>query len=246
VVGRLALLGLWLWAGCGTSVLVLRGAPAQPFDAVIVPGCPSEADGALSRCQMGRVLWAAIVWERGWARTVIVSGAAVHSPYVEAEALAAGLAALGVPADKILIEPDALHTDENMYHSLRVARAFGLRTIAVASSRGHAAWGCRMMLDWGQPCTALAMDESLLPERHARSGGALERIRSRRVAHFVPLAERERQIAARTGRHRPPSFLLYPHLGWLRINGQRWIPSGPARPPRTTWAELEEERAGTP
>src|SRR6185369_1401839 len=94
-----------------------------PYDVVIIPGCPSEADGALSLCQLSRALWGALLWERGDTRAFITSGAAVHSPYVEAEALAAALAALGVPAEHIYLEPNALHTDENMYNSLQIARA---------------------------------------------------------------------------------------------------------------------------
>jgi hypothetical protein len=110
-------------AGCGVARLEQRDPPARPFDAVIVPGCPSEDDGSLSRCQMARALWAARLWDLGWARNFITSGAAVHSPYVEADALAAALAALGVPADHIYVEPNALHTDEIVYYSLRIARA---------------------------------------------------------------------------------------------------------------------------
>jgi hypothetical protein len=47
------------FCGCGTSGLEMRGAPEHPFDVVIIPGCPSEDDGSLSRCQMSRALWAA-------------------------------------------------------------------------------------------------------------------------------------------------------------------------------------------
>jgi hypothetical protein len=42
---------------------------------------------------------------------------------------------------------------------------------------------------------------------------------------------------ARTGRHRPPSYLLYPYIGFLRLNGQRWIPVAPAHAVLETWAE---------
>jgi hypothetical protein len=93
--------------GCGTARLELRTAPDKPFDVVIVPGCPSEDDGSLSRCQMARALWAARLWDLGWARHFITSGAAVHSPYVEAEAIAAAMAAAGVPANKIYLESNA-------------------------------------------------------------------------------------------------------------------------------------------
>ncbi len=238
---RAALLALVL-CGCGTEHIILRGAPERPFDVIVVPGCPSNDDGTLTRCQLGRALWAAIIWERGWTRYVIVSGAAVHTPYVEAEALAAALAALGVPGSRILLEPNALHTDENMYDSLQIAHVLGLRRMAVASNRDHAMWGCRMMMDWRQSCSALPLDESALPERHRRAGTALDGLRTPRVADFVPLIERERRITAITGRHRPPSFLLYPHFGYLRSNGEMWIPYAPVRPRVETWADHLSDR----
>jgi len=223
-------------AGCAAHYEV-RPTATTRFDAVIIPGCPSEDDGSLSPCQMSRAAWAAILWQRGLAGAFITSGAAVHSRYVEADAIAAGMVALGVPADRIWLEEDALHTDENMYFSLRIARALGFHSIAVASQKGHAAWSCRMLEDWGQTaCGAFSVDMDAVLALHPLA--RLSAVRTAAVAGWQPLAERERALARRSGRHRPPSYLLYPMLGWLRINGERWIPYAPAGPPRvTTWAE---------
>jgi hypothetical protein len=224
-------------AGCAGRY-ELRGTPERPLDAVIVPGCPSEDDGSLSPCQEGRAVWAAIVWERGLAQRFIVSGSSVHSPYVEAEALAAGMAALGVPADRIYIEPDALHTDENMAWSLRIAKSLGLRAIGVASDRGHATWGCKMLVEWGQPCVALSMDLAAVRARLRAAPGVLEAVRTPRTGGWVPLAEREHREFLRTGRRRPPSFLLYPFAYWLRAQGIDWRPTPTRRAPLVlTWAE---------
>jgi hypothetical protein len=229
-------------AACGTGRLEQRQPPAAPFDAVVVPGCPSEADGALSRCQMARALWAARLWDLGWAHHFIVSGAAVHSPYVEAEALAEALAALGVPSERIYLEPNALHTDENMYYSLQIARALGFARVAVAGD--GARWDCRMLLDWGQPCRAFSTDLDWVRARHRAVAGMLERVRTPPVARFVPLDEREREIARLTGRHRPPSYLLYLSLGLLRLNGERWIPpAAPAEAPIVSWAKFYAGRS---
>jgi len=225
-----------LSTGC-VEQFVIKRPPARPFDAVIVPGCPSEEDGALSLCQISRAVAATILWERGEARYFITSGAAVHSRYVEAEALAAGMAALGVPADRIYLEPNALHTDENMYNSLRIARALGLHTVAVVSSRGHAAFACRMLLDWGQACGAFAVDLDAVKARHLAVHERIDALRTPAEVEWLPLDERERRLAARTGRpKRPPSFLVYPWLGYLRLNGERWTPYTPPIPPRVTWS----------
>ncbi len=232
---RALLLTLALAAGCAAHYEV-RPTAATRFDAVIIPGCPSEEDGALSPCQMSRAAWAAVLWRRGWARAFIASGGAVHSRYVEADALAAGMVALGVPADRIWLEPNALHTDENMYYSLRIARALGFHTLAVASQKGHAAWSCRMLEDWGQTgCGAFSVDLAAVEALHPRE--RLRAVRTDATGDWLPLVERERAIARQSGRHRPPSYLLYPWLGWLRLNGERWFPYVPPGPlSLTTWA----------
>lgn len=236
-VPSVALLLLVLASGCGASGLVMREKPARPFGAIVIPGCPVEADGALSRCLLSRVLWGAVLWERGYAERFIVSGGAVYSPWAEADAMAAGLAALGVPADRIQLEPHALHTDENMYNAAQIARALGIDEVAVASNGGHALWGCRMMLDWGQRCRALPVDLDAVKARHARAGDALAHL-SIPKSEWKPLAVREEERARATGRpRRPSSGLLYLALGLMKTNGEKWIPFAPARPTLMTWAE---------
>jgi DUF218 domain-containing protein len=227
---------LVILGGCAAHYEV-RPRAGTRFDAVIIPGCPSEEDGSMSPCQMSRAAWGAILWQRGLAGAFITSGGAVHSRYVEAEAIAAGMAALGVPAERIWLEPNALHTDENMYFSLQIAHALGFRSVAVASQKGHAAWSCRMLEDWGQrSCGAFSVDMDAVTASHPLE--RLHAVRTDAARDWISLVERERAIAVRSGRHRPPSSLLYPFLGWLRINGERWIPYGPATPPTvTTWAE---------
>jgi vancomycin permeability regulator SanA len=232
---RVALALVPLVSAC--AYFEVRAQPPNTFDAVIVPGCPSEDDGSLSPCQMSRAAWAAILWRRGVARHFIVSGAAVHSRYVEAEALAAGMVALGVPAERVFLEPNALHTDENMYFSLQIAQRLGFHSLAVASQKGHAAWGCQLLVDWGQRCGALTVDLAAI---EATLGDARARLRAVRVApaaDYRPLDERERELTLRTGRRRPPSFLLYPFIGFLKLNGERWIPAAPERVAIATWAD---------
>jgi hypothetical protein len=125
-----------------------------------------------------------------------------------------------------------------MYFSLQIARALGFRSVAVASQKGHAAWSCRMLEDWGlRDCGAFSVDMAAIRAVDPRA--KLSGVRTDAMRAWLPLVERERLLAARSGRHRPPSYLLYPFLGWLRINGERWIPYGPTRPTLTTWAERQ-------
>ncbi|MCC6809170.1 MAG: YdcF family protein [Deltaproteobacteria bacterium] len=230
-------------AACAPSRFALREPPREPFDAVIIPGCPSEDDGAMSRCQLGRAGLAGIIWKRGWAKVFIPSGGAVHSPYVEAEAIAEGMTVVGVPAERIYVEGEALHTDENMYNSLRIATLLGMKRIAVASNAGHASWGCQMLEDYGlDRCTAIAMNidelEAFMPPYEAR----LYAVRSRRVPEWVDMAEQEKKRALVTGRDRPASWLLYPMLGYLRWIGKPWRPIASARPAIQTWAAIVKQR----
>jgi len=236
VVAAAAFAGVVVSIGCAAHYEV-RDTPGVRYDAVIIPGCPSEEDGSLSLCQMSRAAWATILWQRGVTGAFITSGGAVHSRYVEADAIAAAMTALGVPAERILVEPNALHTDENMYYSLQIARARGWSRLAVASQKGHAAWSCRMLEDWGvSRCGAFSVDMNAVRALDPRA--RLAAVRTAPAADYVPLAERERAIARLAGRHRPPSYLLYPFLGWLRINGERWIPwTPPGAPSLATFAE---------
>jgi hypothetical protein len=237
----LLLLHLVPLAQCGCSLsragrYEVRGVPAPPFDAVIIPGCPSAADGALSTCQMRRAAWGALLYQRGYARHFITSGAAVHSPYVEAEALAAALHALGVPEARIYLEPQALHTDENMYNAMRLARRLHWRRLAVASDRGHALGGCEMLASWSQPCHVLSIDNDDLRPFLSAQRQRLLGVRTARVSPFIPLAERERELHRRTGRARPPSALLYPFMGLMTLLGRPWIPRAPAEVPVIVFA----------
>lgn len=232
----LLLLHLMPLAQCGCSLVragryEVRGVPSPPFDAVIIPGCPGAEDGALSTCQARRAAWGALLYQRGYTRHFITSGAAVHSPFVEAEALAAALHALGVPADRIYLEPQALHTDENMYNAMRLARRLHWRRLAVASDRGHALGGCEMLASWSQPCHVLSIDNGALRPFLDAQRQRLLAVRAARTSPFVPLAERERELRRRTGRARPPSALLYPFMGLLTLLGRPWVPRAPADVP---------------
>ena len=218
--------------GCDPTIYLIREPPKQPYDAVVVLGCPSEADGAPSRCTLGRAGQAALLWKHGYTKSFIVSGAAVHSPYVEAEAIAQAMEALDFPADRIWLEPNALHTDENVYYSMMLAEDLGLANLAIASHGAHAAWACSLMVRWGHDCGAFAMDEgeleAFLPPREA----SLRALRARKVEGWVPLEAREAQIARATGRSRPPSYLLYPMLGM----GVAYTPRKVGARTPTTWA----------
>ena len=219
--------------------LEVRTPPAEPFDAILIPGCPSAADGSLTRCQSRRAMWAAILWQRGYARNFITSGGAVISPYIEADALAAAMTALGVPAERIYLDPYALHTDENVYNAWQIARQNGWNRLAIASDRGQAVGACEMLEEWHKPCGAFSMDYGLVEQR-LQAAPQLKGVRTEKVVagSFIPLKQREIERAQRLGRKvRPPSQVVYPlmllrkALGWTS-----WQPFSRPDEPALTWA----------
>lgn len=238
--GIAAVVGLLLTlidCGCASRRLEVRLPLAEPFDAIIVPGCPSKADGSLTECQTRRATWAAMLWERGHAQNFITSGSAVYTPYVEAEALAAAMTSLGVPAERIYLDGEALHTDENIYNALRIAKQLGWSRLAVASDRGQAVGGCQMLEDWHPQCGAFSMDYAAVKARMAASP-QLQRIRTRQVTELVPLKQRERLRAQAAGRwRRPPSAILYPLMILRKGLGRApWQPFAPEKVAIQTWA----------
>lgn len=219
--------------------LEVRTPPTVPFDAIIVPGCPSAANGSLTRCQARRAMWASILWERGYAEHFITSGGAVYSPYVEAEAIAAAMTTLGVPAERIYLDAEALHTDENIYNALQIARHQGWTRLAVASDRGQAVGACQMLEDWHKQCGAFSMDYQLVEQRLQATPTVLDvRVAPVPSAHFVPLKQREAERAQKLGRRRrPPSYVLYPLMLLRRaLGGSPWQPFAPPQAPPVSWA----------
>jgi hypothetical protein len=201
-----------------------------PVDVAIVPGCPSESDGRLSTCQWRRVLWAHHLYAAGLARNFIVSGNAVQNPYVEAEALEAALVALGVPPERIHIEPMALHTDENIAYALTLADASGYRTFSVASDAGQASGACQMVREWsGHPCAPATLE---FPWMRARLAMGVPVVRTSPVSEWMALGELEARIAAVTGRRKRPSS-MWVYLGQTVVAafGQ----SAPPPPPPATY-----------
>ena len=107
-------------------------------DAIIILGCPSNSDGSASTCQTARVDIGRALDLAGYGRVYIVSGAAAHNRYVEAESLRAILRLRGVPDERILVEPQALHTDENLYYSTLIMEAHGFESaLVVSEDPGH-------------------------------------------------------------------------------------------------------------
>ena len=106
---------------------------AVPHDAIILLGCPNNSDGTASLCQIARADIAVALQAAGYANNFIVSGAATHNQYVEADELASLLIARGVSDSNIYRDTRAMHTDENIYYSDKIMEAQGWSSAIVVS-----------------------------------------------------------------------------------------------------------------
>lgn len=111
---------------------------AAPHDVIIVLGCPNNADGTPSDCQTKRADIAVALSQAGFGTQFITSGAAVHNQYVEADTLRDLLLSRGIPATSITTEPQAQHTDENIYYSTQIMAAHDWKSaLVVSDDPGH-------------------------------------------------------------------------------------------------------------
>ena len=116
----------------GPAKLFRRAVKNEPYDVIIVPGCPFDGK-EWSLAMKGRVIWAVYLVKKGIAKNIIFSGGSVYSPYVEAKIMALYAEQLGIPKEKIFIEDKAEHTTENIYYSYHIAKNLGFSKMAVAS-----------------------------------------------------------------------------------------------------------------
>ena len=107
-------------------------AEKKQFDVIIVPGVPFE-NNLWDRVMKGRVYWARYLYDKGIAKNIIFSGAAVYSPYYEGKIMALYAEALGIPKQHIYSEIKAEHSTENIYYSCKLAKKLGFNSIALAS-----------------------------------------------------------------------------------------------------------------
>ncbi|MCW5908198.1 MAG: YdcF family protein [Chitinophagales bacterium] len=109
-----------------------RSITEGPFDAIIVPGIPYDSLKT-NRILMARMYWAKHLYEKGIAANIIFSGAAVHTPFVEAIAMKIIADSLGIPSQHTFIEHHALHSTENVDYGMALADSLGFKKVAVAT-----------------------------------------------------------------------------------------------------------------
>lgn len=106
---------------------------AVKHDVIVVLGCPTAPDGSAAPCQVARADLAIRAMRSGLGEDFITTGGAVQNAFIEAETLRDLLAARGVPGERIIVEPKAEHTDENLYWSTRIMLEHGWRSAIVVT-----------------------------------------------------------------------------------------------------------------
>ena len=109
----------------------------QHFDVILVLGSPCMPDGSASPEQRERVLEGVHRWQRGDAPRLVMSGAAAHNHWIEAESMGRLARTQGVPAASLFEEPQALDTIGNVYYASKLMQAHGWHSAEVVSSWSH-------------------------------------------------------------------------------------------------------------
>ncbi len=137
LTGTAAVLLMLAWAVVARSLAPASNTSLNRFDAIIVLGSPADSDGNPTPTQQARVNEAVREYERGVAPRLILSGAAAHNRFVEAEVMARSAQAQGIPAEAIVLEPQAEDTIQNACYSVRIMKQHGWRSAEVVSSPWH-------------------------------------------------------------------------------------------------------------
>lgn len=132
-----AILAVVLLAAGIYLTLPTRNTAATHFDTLIVLGYPANSDGTPSPEQRERVLEGVREYKAGVAPTIMMTGAAAHNQYIEADVMAQLARDEGVPASAILEDVQAENTIQNIYYSARIMHDHGWNSAEIISSPSH-------------------------------------------------------------------------------------------------------------
>src|SRR4051812_23240993 len=103
-----------------------------PYDAIIVPGYPFGLEKNRILFAV-RLHFAKELYEKGIAKNIIFSGAAVQTPYIEGRMMKIMADSLGIPSEHTFVEDKALHSNQNAILGTKMARKMGFKKIAIAT-----------------------------------------------------------------------------------------------------------------
>jgi uncharacterized SAM-binding protein YcdF (DUF218 family) len=131
------MLSLLAWAAIARQLAPISNTSLTRFDAIIVLGSSSDADGNPTPSQLARVTEAVHEYERGVAPRLILTGGAAHNRFVEARVMARTAEAQGIPQSAIEVEGQAMDTIQNACYSVRIMQRHGWHSAEVVSNADH-------------------------------------------------------------------------------------------------------------
>lgn len=106
-------------------------------DVIIILGYPVNNSAQLSDVLYSRLDYGVKLFHSGFAKNVILTGAAVNNSYVEAEAMAAYCIKKGIPAESIILEKKARNTYENALYCSRLMKQMNMSKAIIVTSIFH-------------------------------------------------------------------------------------------------------------
>ncbi|HEY5949237.1 MAG TPA: YdcF family protein [Kofleriaceae bacterium] len=117
--------------------LAIADSPVARRDAIVVLGAPLTPAGELTPILDERVAAAVALYRAVGADYVVASGGTTQgAPRAEADALAAGLRAAGIP--EVLVEARSLTTAQNARFTAELLAPLGVRTLWIVTQPFHA------------------------------------------------------------------------------------------------------------
>lgn len=107
------------------------------YDCAIVCGYPANDDGSPSDIMKRRVEKAAELFHKKKVKYLLLSGAAVHNQYEEADVMREYAESLGIPAECILMENRAVSTYHNMMYAKEIMEMNGINDCVVVTNGWH-------------------------------------------------------------------------------------------------------------
>ncbi len=166
----------------------------KTYDVIIVPGFPHDS-GTVNGILTERIKWATYLYKNGYAKNIIFSGSAVHTPYVEAKIMRLLALQSGIKNENIFIETKAEHTTENLYYSCVLANELDFKTIGFATQPAQSSFmkpfkrKFKLKLDF-IPVVTDSIDS--IPLKPFDESSAF-------VTNFIPLKQREGAIKSLLG-----------------------------------------------
>ena len=130
-----AILAILPFVFCPLNNLHRRG---QRYDAIIVLGNKVMSDGTAGPTMRSRVGRGVELLREGAAPRIVMTGAAVHNQYVEAETMAAHAVSIGAEPGSLVLETEACNTYDNARLTAELMRRHGWATAVVVTSDYHA------------------------------------------------------------------------------------------------------------